>query len=68
MKDTNKREVWVSVGITINLGNYESARVDAGIKLPVEDDDKIKDVYKEAWGKALKEVEEQAVEVKAQLK
>lgn len=36
-----------STGITINLGNFQSAKVDVGIELPTHVDD-IKDKYDEA--------------------
>ena len=35
-KPRSNKEVWVSVGMTLNLGSFESARVDAGITVPVE--------------------------------
>lgn len=31
--DNEKVEIWASVGITKNLGNYESLRLDAGAKI-----------------------------------
>lgn len=31
---TTPAEVSYSVGLTLNMGNYESARVDVGIKMP----------------------------------
>jgi hypothetical protein len=33
MIEDNKAEIWASVGITKNLGNYESLRLDAGAKI-----------------------------------
>lgn len=32
MSDEKKVEIWASLGITKNLGNYESLRLDAGAK------------------------------------
>ena len=32
MNNENKVEIWASIGITKNLGNYESLRLDAGAK------------------------------------
>ncbi len=56
---------WVkaSYGLTINLGNYESARCDAGVTLPsyVEE---IEDTFKEAWKIAEDQVQKQAKELK----
>jgi hypothetical protein len=31
--EENKVEIWASVGITKNLGNYESLRLDAGARI-----------------------------------
>ena len=31
-ENTNEVEIWASIGITKNLGNYESLRLDAGAK------------------------------------
>ena len=53
-------EVWASIGITKNLGNYESLRLDAGAKmtcLSIEDD--------EAWKKLWQAVDAQ-IEAKLQ--
>lgn len=33
MIDNDKAEIWASIGITKNLGNYESLRLDAGAKV-----------------------------------
>jgi len=33
MIDNDKAEIWASIGITKNLGNYESLRLDAGAKI-----------------------------------
>lgn len=42
MIENDKAEIWASVGITKNLGNYESLRLDAGAKIiasNLEDED-----------------------------
>jgi hypothetical protein len=33
MMEDGKVEIWASVGITKNLGNYESLRLDAGARI-----------------------------------
>ena len=50
--------VWVSVGLTKNLGNYESLRLDAGSRrvIPANASEAERD---QAWEKAWAEVEEQ---------
>ena len=49
-----KVEIWASIGITKNLGNYESLRLDAGAKVmsPTEDDE-------ESWTRLWKSIDEQ---------
>jgi hypothetical protein len=34
--DEKKIEIWASIGITKNLGNYESLRLDAGARTQAE--------------------------------
>lgn len=36
-KEDSARTIWASVGITKNLGNYESLRIDAGARQVVDD-------------------------------
>lgn len=64
MSDLNrseeKAEIWASIGITKNLGNYESLRLDAGAKIiasNLEDED--------AWAKLWSSLDEQ---IEAKLK
>lgn len=47
-------EIWASIGITKNLGNYESLRLDAGarVKASSENDEK-------AWAELWRAVDEQ---------
>jgi hypothetical protein len=53
-------QIWVSIGVTKNTGNYESFRIDAGVTSVVED------VHDEAeWAAVWTEVDEQ---VASQLK
>jgi len=54
MKGKYMAEIGAALGITKNLGNYESARIDASAKLEVED---ISDA--EAWKKIWTEIESQ---------
>lgn len=58
MSDLNsnegKAEIWASIGITKNLGNYESLRLDAGAKIiasNLEDE--------ESWAKLWNSLDEQ---------
>lgn len=54
MIENDKAEIWASIGITKNLGNYESLRLDAGAKIlasSLEDSD--------AWNKLWSSLDEQ---------
>jgi hypothetical protein len=59
-ENNNEVEIWASVGITKNLGNYESLRLDAGAKCKASslDDDA-------AWKKLWDSIDEQ-IEAKLQ--
>lgn len=57
---TNDIEIWASIGITKNLGNYESLRLDAGAKCKASSLDDA-----EAWGKLWNSIDEQ-IEAKLQ--
>lgn len=46
MSNEDKVKVWASIGITKNLGNYESLRLDAGAEFYADTVDD-----KEAWAK-----------------
>jgi hypothetical protein len=52
--EDNKVEIWASIGITKNLGNYESLRLDAGAKITTSD---IEDGS--AWQRLWNSVDEQ---------
>lgn len=39
MSSDNKVEIWASIGITKNLGNYESLRLDAGARVTASSPD-----------------------------
>lgn len=52
--ENDKSEIWASIGITKNLGNYESLRLDAGARVTVsshEDQD--------AWVKLWQSIDDQ---------
>jgi len=52
--NNEKAEIWVSLGITKNLGNYESLRLDAGAKVHSENADD-----PEAWAKLWQTIDDQ---------
>ena len=47
MEDTGKASVGVGLGMTINLGNYQSAKVDVHVTLP-SDPDSLEETYDKA--------------------
>ena len=62
--DKGKAKVKASASIKINLGNYESAGVEAGIELPCD----IQDVPKEferAWAEVNRQLEIRVTEIKS---
>lgn len=60
-------EVWASCGLTLNLGNFESARVDGGISIPLEPGDNPEEVMQNAWDFVNDEVVSQAKDLKASM-
>jgi len=54
MKDSNGTEIWASIGITKNLGNYESLRLDAGARATAKSLDDA-----EAWAKLWEAIDSQ---------
>lgn len=54
MTDRHKATVKISMGFTLNLGNYESGRIDAGVEIQG-----YKDEISSLWEQAEKEVGEQ---------
>jgi hypothetical protein len=59
-KDKNRTEIWASIGITKNLGNYESLRLDAGARTAAKSLDDA-----EAWTKLWDSIDSQ-IEAKLQ--
>lgn len=60
MSNDSKIELWASVGITKNLGNYESLRLDAGARITASSASD-----EEAW-KSLWAVVDSQIEAKLQ--
>lgn len=56
-------EITASLGLTINLGNYESARCDAGVTLPTYVEE-IPEAYKKAWAIVEEELQRQVAGIK----
>ena len=62
------KEVRIDVGITLNLGNFESAKVLAGVTLELAENEDYKEVFKNGWEITKGEIIEQVVEVKQGIK
>jgi hypothetical protein len=52
----DKAEIWASIGITKNLGNYESLRLDAGGKI-LADDLNDPDAWQKLWNSLDEQIE-----------
>lgn len=52
--DNDKVELWASIGITKNLGNYESLRLDAGAKITASSSED-----QDAWAKLWQSIDDQ---------
>tara|TARA_Y100000310_G_C20091495_1_gene538484 strand:- start:230 stop:430 length:201 start_codon:yes stop_codon:yes gene_type:complete len=54
----------VSASITINLGNYESAKIEAGMEMPVPQGHTTEMAYKSAWRTVEAELNKKAQEIR----
>jgi hypothetical protein len=64
-ENSNESHIWVSIGVTKNLGNYESFRIDAGARLV--GDPKNDALWDEVWAKVEAEVEEKLLEINQEM-
>lgn len=55
--------VWVSYGLTINIGNYESVKVDMGMALELDEKDNELEVMNEIYNSIKCEVMEKKLEI-----
>lgn len=62
---SEKAIVKALASMTVNLGNYESAKIEAGIELPVEPTKlSIEQGYEDAWKQVYKQLEIKVAEIK----
>jgi len=59
--------VKVSQGLTINMGNYESARIDAGVELPCYVEE-VSDAFERAYAICGEQLQAQVSEIRAEPK
>lgn len=62
MARENQETVGVSLGITRNLGNYNSLRIDAWASDPVKEGETKEEVYDRLWAVVDAELEEKLAE------
>jgi hypothetical protein len=55
-------EIWASIGITKNLGNYESLRLDAGAKVTCKADEE-DNAWKSLWDSVDSQIESKLQEL-----
>lgn len=67
MSDKNEVEIWASIGITKNLGNYESLRLDAGARVKASSADD-QDSWQSLWDSIDSQIEEKLRELDGELK
>lgn len=65
-RESNTRAIWASLGLTKNLGSYESLRIDAGARLTVEDIDD-EEEWNKLWRIVEAEVERKLLEANNEL-
>jgi hypothetical protein len=65
MSSDSKVEIWASIGITKNLGNYESLRLDAGARTTASSLND-SDAWAELWGSIDSQIEAKLQELDAE--
>jgi len=60
--------IWFSCGLTINIGNYESARVDAGMATDVQPGEKLTDALARCKAFVTHEIEGQSYDIRRHLR
>lgn len=68
LKKSRVKDVYVSAGLTLNLGDYQSARVDAGMTIEVGLDATPEEAYAEAWAYVQEQVNSRGAAIKAHMK
>lgn len=58
----DENSIWCSVGITKNLGNYESLRIDAGARVSIAAFADKDEAWKNLWLEVQSQIEEQLLE------
>lgn len=60
-------EIWVSMGVTINTGNYSSYKVDAGKRIVIQKDETDDQAWERLWSDVDNQLSEKVAEAKADL-
>jgi hypothetical protein len=61
------KEIEVRVGLTLNLGNYESARVDVGAKATLDPQEDHRPAYKKLMDICALEIKDETAKINSQL-
>jgi hypothetical protein len=64
--DKNEVEIWASIGITKNLGNYESLRLDAGARVTISSGVEDEESWKKLWDAVDSQIEAKLAELDAE--
>jgi hypothetical protein len=67
VENENTNAVWVALGVTKNLGNYENVKIDAGIRLVIDPSESVSETYERAWSAVEEEVERQISSLNEQM-
>ena len=55
--------IWVSIGLTKNIGNYESLRIDCGARVTLHEGDSRDDTWAKLWDEVDTQLESKVLEV-----
>jgi hypothetical protein len=61
-ENDDQNTIWCSVGITRNLGNYESLRIDAGARFTIDPSQSKDEAWKGLWEEVQAQIEAQLLE------
>jgi|688.fasta_scaffold274828_2 hypothetical protein len=61
-ENDEQNTIWCSVGITRNLGNYESLRIDAGSRITIDPSSDKDEAWKNLWEDVQAQIEAQLLD------
>lgn len=63
----SRNEIWASIGLTINTGNYNSLRIDAGRRVSVVEGEDSSELWTAVWDEIDAELAKKVAEAKKDL-